>query len=97
MKLTLDTTPEQDKALAQLNTQSNPGSEPPIEEFAASAINDFLDSLGLNIKRTDVATQAKVLQDNADKLSDADAATIKSIVAKLQAAQADAGAAMAKP
>lgn len=91
MKLNLDTTSEQDAALSALNKQSNSGNLVPEDEFALSVITDHLQSLIVSIKQIDIGSQVKVLQDNADKLSDADAATLKAIAAKYQAqAAADA-------
>lgn len=92
MKINLDTTPEQDAALSALNKQSNGGNPVPEDEFALSAVADYLNSLVVSIKQIDIGSQVKVLQDNADKLSDEDAATLKAIAAKYQAQVAEAAA-----
>lgn len=88
MKITIVTTPEQDDALAALNLQSNGDNPIPEDEFAISVVNDFLSRIEVKRKRQDVSAQVIILQSAGEKVSPEDIATIKSIAAKYDNAQA---------
>lgn len=86
MKITLDTTTEQDAALAYLNKQSNSENQPPLNEFAVSYFLDQLSSVSQSKRKAEVDGVNIKLQQVIFHLTDEDIAAVVAIAGKYEAA-----------
>lgn len=82
MNINFDTTVEQDLALAELNSKSNPENPPPIEEFALSVAQDHFQSLVKINQATTLESKVVALKDRVDKLTPGDFDALDIIIAK---------------
>ncbi len=82
MKITIDTTPEQDIILADLNKKSNPDGKTDLNIFSVSLLSDYIDSFQVQKKTADVAEQIATIQSIATQLSDTDLIALKAITSK---------------
>lgn len=81
MQLTLNTTPVQDAALADLNAAGYPPS-PILKDFATSLLLGKLDDLVVSNQKAKLDTRMQLLKQNLSKLTDQDFATIQTVIDK---------------
>jgi hypothetical protein len=95
MQLTINTTADQDIALAALNLQSNPDGQTSDEEFTTSLLQDFVQSLTNNYTNTQLNSAIQAFKDSLAGASLADISAAKDSLTK--GVQNPGGATKASP
>jgi hypothetical protein len=92
MKITIETSAEQDAAITRSNQESNAGGIiPPDSEFAASLFLDLAEAHVQKWKRVDAIAVSEKIRLNFDKISPEDLAAVQAIIAKTDAADVAVG------
>lgn len=84
MKLTISTTPEQDKAITILNEQNHQDKDPILDEdYALLLLSDYLNSIVKSVSDKEADDTLAIFFDKFSTLSDEDKATLIAIADKL--------------
>lgn len=80
MQLTINTTPEHDAALAELNAASNPVNRPNLDVFIIQVLLGKLDDLVVSNQNSKVDLKVQDLKSKALELTPADLDTIQAVL-----------------